>query len=408
MKTPAGGEWFDDCFAGFTAYYLTSLPVFLALLLGVDFDSRNAAPSAASADLVSTCFRSDALHYLEIARDGYSYDPEKRSMVAFFPAYPLLSRAVSVATGLSPEEALLLTAHVALLAAFVLLARYVRLRWPQATAQQRGLVLVVFGLWPTGLFFRMPYAESLFVCVTLAVLYGMARGWPLTVLALLAGLGTAVRPVGVALTVAFIWHVATQADTSFAVRVRRLLLLTPLACWGLLAYMLYQKIAFDAPLAFAQTQEHWTMRAPMDRSLLTKLESLAALEPIWGVYLPSSQRYWDQTHSPGSPLFSLIFWNPILFVLAVALLAWGGRKRWLTGNELVLGAALLAIPYLTRGFEMSMASHGRFAAVVVVNYLVLGRMSNRSTRLDIAGYCSALALFLFVFAFLYAKKFLIF
>ncbi len=408
MNAPTRGEWLEDCFAGFTAYYLTSLPVFLGLLLGVNLPYGAGDRAVPPTDLVSACIRFDAIHYVQIIREGYSYDPKQRSIVAFFPAYPLLGRLVSTATGLSPEEALLLTSHAALLAAFVLLARYVRVRWPEATAQQRHVVLAVFGLWPTGLFFRMPYAESLFVCVALALLYGMARGWPLTVLALLAGLGTAVRPVGVALTAAFIWHVATQADFSFAVRVRRLLLLTPLACWGLLAYMLYQKIAFDAPLAFAQTQEHWTMRAPADRGFLTKLESLAALEPIWGVYLPSSQRYWDQTHSPGSPLFSLIFWNPILFVLAVALLAWGGRKRWLTGNELILGAALLAIPYLTRGFEMSMASHGRFAAVVVVNYLVLGRMCARLSPMTIAGISTALALFLFAFTLLYAKHFLIF
>lgn len=82
----------------------------------------------------------------------------------------------------------------------MLLARYVRVRWPEATAGQRGLVMAIFGLWPLGLFFRMPYAESLFVCGTLVVLYGMVCGWPLLVLALLTGLMTAVRPLGVALT----------------------------------------------------------------------------------------------------------------------------------------------------------------------------------------------------------------
>ena len=35
---------------------------------------------------------------------------------------------------------------------------------------------------------------------------------------------------------------------------------------------------------------------------------------------------------------------------------------------------LLVIPYITRGYEMSMRSQGRFAAVVVVNYLVLGKL----------------------------------
>lgn len=131
-------EWIDDCFAGFTAYYLTSLPVFLGLLLGIDFPRRGEDLAVPPADLVSACIRFDALHYLEIVREGYSYDPDRRSVVAFFPAYPLLSRAVSEATGLSAEEAALLTAHIALLVAFVLLARYVRLRWPEATSSLGG------------------------------------------------------------------------------------------------------------------------------------------------------------------------------------------------------------------------------------------------------------------------------
>jgi hypothetical protein len=404
MKASSGSEWLDDFFAGFMAYYLTSLPVLAGVFFGVSFEQ----PPVTGGDPVSACFRYDALHYLDIIRHGYSYDPSRGSLVAFFPAYPLLGRWIVQATGLSSEEAALLAANLALFGAFVLLARYVCVRWPEATAEQRGLVLTVFGLWPLGLFFRMPYAESLFVCGTLAVLYGMARGWPLTVLALLAGFVTAVRPVGVALTAAFVWHVLTQPGLRPRAKVIRVLLLAPLACWGLLAYMAYQWLAFDAPLAFAQTQQHWNYMAPKDRSWPAKFWSLATLEPIWDVYVPGSQRNWGNVRFPGAPLFSLYFGNPILFLLAIALLAWGGWKRWLTGHELILGAGLLAIPYATRAFEMSMASHGRFAAVVVVNYLVLGRMLARSSPLVVAALCTTLALFFFTFTFLYTKNFPIF
>jgi hypothetical protein len=408
MSSASLGEWLDDCFAGFTAYYLTSLPVLAGIMFGVDFPRPSRSPSTPPLDFVTACFHFDADHYAQIVRDGYTYDPARRSMVAFFPAYPLLSRWGSQFTGLTAEEALLLTAHAALLVAFVLLARYVRLRWPEATAEQRGVVLAVFGLWPLGLFFRMPYAESLFLCVTLALLYGMARGWPFWMLALVAGLGTAVRPVGVALTAAFVWHVLVQPGSRLRAKLGRVLLLSPLACWGLMAYMSYQWLAFGTPLAFAQTQEHWNFLAPEDRGWPAKLSSLATLEPIWGVYVPSSHRYWDSIRSPGAPLFTLNFWNPILFVLAAALLALGARKRWLTGRELVLGAALLAIPYATRSFEMSMASHGRFAAVVVVNYLVLGRMLACSSPLVAAALCTTLALFIFTFTFLYSMNYGIF
>lgn len=404
MKTHRGGDWFDDIFAGFTAYYLTSLPVFAGIFFAVSFGQ----PTDAGDDPVAACFRFDAIHYRDIIQKGYSYDPDQGSLVAFFPAYPLLARWLGAALRLSAEEAALLTANLALLGAFVLLSRYVRVRWPEATREQRGMVLAIFGLWPLGLFFRMPYAESLFVCGILAVLYGMARDWPLWVLALLTGFVTAVRPVGVALTAAFVWHILTRPKLRLRTKTIQALLFSPMACWGLLAFIAYQWLAFDAPLGFAQTQQHWSFLAPKDRNWLTKLWSLTTLEPMWDVYLTSSPRYWGRVRSPGAPLFELHFWNPILFLLAIALLAWGRWKRWLTGSELLLGAGLLTIPYATRAYEMSMASHGRFAAVVVVNYLVLGRTLSRFSFLVATALCSTLTLFLFTFAFLYAKKFLIF
>lgn len=398
-------ELVEDFLAGFVAYYLTSLPVLLGLLFGAEFLCSGRGDTS---DPVTACIHADSIHYLDIIRHGYSYDPNEGSLVAFFPAYPLLGRWIGQTIGILPVEAGLMVAHMALLGAFALLARCVRVRWPEATTEQRGIVLAVFGLWPLGLFFRMAHPESLFVCSTLAVLYGMSRGWPLQVLAILTGLVTAVRPVGVAVAAAFMWYVLSQSRLEPRAKVGRLLLLALLACWGLLAYMGYQWLAFGTPWAFAQTQEHWTFRILEDRSWSAKFWSLATLEPIWGVYVPSYPRYWGNASAEGDPLFNLIFWNPILFVLAATLLLLGGWKRWLNGSELVLGAGLLAIPYLTRSYEMSMASHGRFASVVVVNYLVLGRLLTWLPPLAVATVCAALAVFLCLFTALYTANHLVF
>jgi hypothetical protein len=171
--------------------------------------------------------------------------------------------------------------------------------------------------------------------------------------------------------------------------------------------MVYQWQAFGTPWAFALTQQHWSAFPPRDYSLLTKLESLAMLEPIWGVYQPGYSRYWD-AFSVQPPLFNLFFWNPILFILAGALLVLGGWQRWLSGSECVLGAGLLAIPYLTRSYEMSMASHGRFAAVVVVNYLVIGRLLAGRPSWIMTLVCVVLALFLCLITCLYAANYFIF
>jgi hypothetical protein len=362
--------WLDDIVAGLFAYYITSLPVLLGVLFGASIVSR---PNTAQ-DPISACVRSDAVHYLNLIQNGYAYDPGRRSVVAFFPAYPLGARWLGFAAGLPPDEGALLAANVFLMGAFVFLARWTRVRWPEATDEQRFFVLAVFGLWPMGLFFRMPYAESLFLFAALALLDGMARRWPLALLAVLAGFLTAVRPVGVAATAAFLWHVLSQPGAGLGRRIAQAAVYAPLATWGLASYMLFQQIEFGTPLAFTQTQEHWSVAAPKEYDWQQKYWALATLEPIRGIYDANSARYWAHFGTPGGAPFSVMFWNPIFFVLAAFLLAFGRLKRWVTGTETVLGLGLLAIPYLTRAYEMSMGAHGRFAAIVVVAYLAIGRM----------------------------------
>jgi hypothetical protein len=97
-----------------------------------------------------------------------------------------------------------------------------------------------------------------------------------------------------------------------------------------------------------------------------------------------------------------MFWDPILFVAAAALLVYGARKRWLSASEILLGVGLLAIPYVTRSFEMSMGSQARFAAVVVVNYLVIGRLLAQGSALLTNAVCVAASILLCTWSALFA------
>ncbi len=310
--------------------------------------------------------------YVEIVRDGYAYDPAKHSNVAFFPAFPLLARAVAWLTGLSPELALLLVSHVCLAAAFVVLAAYAHRRCGE-DHPAAPYVLLAFGLFPTTFFFRMAYSESVFLLGVLLALYGMERRWPLLVVALIIGFTTATRAVGIALLPPLLLHLRRQQGWLGASG--RFLALLPLACWGLLAFMAYQYHAFDEPLAFARTQEHWRMRPAVP--LLDRLHALATLEPLWSVFDPSSPCYWRRHEPQGNPLFSLHLANSLYFAFAVVLIAIGAWKRWLNRLEVSLAAGLLLIPYVTRSHEMCMAGMGRFAAAVVPIYLALGQFLAR-------------------------------
>jgi len=104
MASTSRGEWLDDFFAGFMAYYLTSLPVFVGILFGVDFPRPVGESFIPRPDLVSACVHFDAIHYVEIMREGYSYDPRRRSMVAFFPRFRCLVAGSAKPRGFAPER----------------------------------------------------------------------------------------------------------------------------------------------------------------------------------------------------------------------------------------------------------------------------------------------------------------
>lgn len=357
-----------------SVYWLTSLVVFagvLFALLFMDFKSTVGQPVLGLLEGVS---RWDGRRYWQILERGYYYDLARQSNVAFFPLFPLAAGALAGLTGIGVTFSLFLTSHVFLAASFVLLAVYLRGR-NHADDRVNFHALLIFGLWPTTFFFRMSYSESTFLFVTLLTLYAMRRQYPTIVIALLAGLATAARPVGVALLLPLADHVWQR--TRHAGRfVGRMAYLGPVACWGLIAFMAYQYAAFDEPLAFAKTQALWHDRPLV--SPLEKAQALATLEPLWSVYVPSSPAYWRNHARDESAVFSLQFANPLFFVAAAGLLALGAQRRWLSRPELLLSAGLLLIPYVSRSYEMCMASQGRFTAVIFPVYIVLGHLLARA------------------------------
>lgn len=342
------------------------------ILAGVTFAIEFGSSDRSRPEFLDACCRFDGKHYVKIARDGYTYRTDRRSTVAFFPTYPLLGACLASITGWDVRLALLVVANLMLLSALAALSAYLHCRFVEAGDPRRRLTIGVVAVWPAGFFFGMAYSESTFLLFSILLMIGFLRRWPLPALALLSGVISATRPVGVAATAAFLWYVV--ADRSFGGCVRRILIAlayAPIGIWGLLGYMAYQYVVFDAPFAFAQTQENWTRGIPGPPELLEKVDGLLSFEPLWGCYVPGSPRYWGRFGSDNF-LFNWAFWNPILFVGAFFLVVYGALKSWLTGPEVVLGLGLLAIPYLTRAYEMSMAAHGRFAAVVVPAYVVLG------------------------------------
>ena len=362
-------------------YALTCALVLTGIALGLVFGSgRQLSPNRApqsGVELLDVALQWDGQWYHQIVLSGYSYHPQRMSAVAFFPLYPLLARALAAVTGLRAELALLAVSHAFLIATFVLLMAYVQQRFPGEGPQRARLAALSLAVFPMAFFMTMAYTESLFLFLCLAALYAIERRAPPLAVAAVIALATATRAAGVALLVPLAMHVWDQRSSARQAAAS-LLYLVPVACLGLLAYMLYQFQQFGTPLAFAQTQDNWRMvpRVGLGEHLMI----LTSFEPIWSAYLSDGPAYWGNVESGASRWLSLQFANPIFFVAAAGLIYVGGLRRWLSKHEAVLAAAILAISYATRGYEMAMASQARYAASAFPLYLVLGTLLMRSPR----------------------------
>jgi hypothetical protein len=331
----------------------------------------------------------DGQWYREIALQGYHFEREERSNIAFFPAYPLLVRLA--AKTVDPAWAQVIVANAAFAVACGLWVAYVRSRYPHIDETLADWSLLALTLFPTSFYFRMGYSESTFLCLALASMLGMQRRWPLWLIAALIGAATASRSVGVALLVPFAVHLR-EVSARWRGWLLRGTLLMPLACWGLVAWMAWQSAQFGDPLAFARAQYQWRVR-PLPQSPLTYLVSLVTLEPLRAIYDPDCPCHWSRFPSEVAPYLHVHAFQPIYFLLTAALLAIGYRRRWLSPKESTLGAALLLIPYVTHAYWACMLSEARFAAVVFPAYLVLGRGLHAAPRwlsLIVLAGCAAL------------------
>lgn len=389
-------------------FYAVAITYISGTALIPAFEFANSLPHPRSKlvpdDVLGQTMQIDALNYLKIVHEGYQYSSENRSLVAFFPFYPLISWLVALFTGWREDICLLLVSNLFFCFTLAVLYMIEEDRQPLWT-------LCLLSVFPFCLFFRLAYTESLFSFFTALTLLGMKRRWPLWIIGLIAGAATGVRPVGVAVSVAVWWYALSLRSSSGTGKIGQLVRFTwliPLSVWGILGYSIYLGWAFDSPLAFAQAQDHWRFLSPKEYTLSNKLFSLFTLEPIWNVYNPYSQRFWMNGDFQHNPLLSWLFWNPLVYIMSWFLIILGRRKGWLRGHEVVLSVGLLLIPYVTRAYEMSMASHARFASVVLPQYFVLGRLIAMLPPALAACLCGCMCLMLGIWTIMFVMGHLIF
>jgi len=136
--------------------------------------------------------RWDGGWFVHVAREGYS-DPE--TTTAFFPAYPLLVRAVAWVLAGNEVVAGVVVSLAACAAAFVLLDALARELVGEEAARRALAFLAAF---PTALFLGAVYSESLYLLLTVAAFLAAARG-RFAAAGAAAGLAILTRPTGVVL-----------------------------------------------------------------------------------------------------------------------------------------------------------------------------------------------------------------
>lgn len=196
-------------------------------------------------------FRWDAGWYRTIALEGYSFNPNRGSAVAFYPLYPYLCRYLGYAVG-SPFAAALIVSNTATLGVLI----YVRKLGAHFFGHQSGkLAATLLLLFPGSFFLSAFYTEALFLtfaCGSMFYYFKEKYLW----CGLLGLLAMLTRSTGLVLFGALSLDLLVQLirrDRRFEPRMLSLLLI-PL---GLGLFMAILQVQVGDPLAFSKTMHHW-------------------------------------------------------------------------------------------------------------------------------------------------------
>ena len=167
----------------------------------------------------------DAYHYLNLAQNGYA---NQTASLAFYPFWPFLVRAAAPLFGGNSTLAALVLANLLSTFALVMVHRLVARRFDEAVAHRTLVLLLIF---PGSLFLCLPYTESLFLLLCVA-LFGLLErapqtapapnkapsearaSWQLPLGVALCAMGAAfARPTGVFLCVPLLYVAWLRRDT---------------------------------------------------------------------------------------------------------------------------------------------------------------------------------------------------
>ncbi|MCO5212816.1 MAG: hypothetical protein M9936_24210 [Caldilinea sp.] len=348
------------------AFGVSRLVIFIAALLGDTFLITEEGHWVAdpNSPFLSFWAKWDSQWYVQIARDGYWFQPLQQSNVAFFPLYPLYMRLVARFVGGNLILSGFLVSNIALLLALIYLYRLTVLELGDRPSAQRAVFYAAF--FPTAFFFNAVYTESLFFLLTIGTMYH-ARHQQWLAAAVFGLLAAATRNLGILMWAMVMWEWLrhngwriTQAYRLSAWRnlwngLRRhwfeLLIIAAIPL-GLLLYMVFLSSNFGRPFAFVEVQAAWNRQ---------NIGPIAVLARDIGKLMEPQVARWYFT--------SMLNVGAFFFALALVPFIW---------HKLGEGYAIYVLLLLLVPMTSSTQSVIRYVLPIFPIYIVLGWWGRRS------------------------------
>ena len=291
--------------------------------------------------LLAVWGRWDAVHYLDIAMQGY-----QGTDMAFFPLYPFLIRVLGSLIG-NHLVAGLVISNVSFFFGLLFLYKLLAHEFSRSVARHAIFYVSIF---PSAVFFSAVYTESLFFMLTVASFYYMRahRWWLAGAIGFFAAL---TRVEGVLLLVPFLIEWASEYKPYYLRGLKNLMAagLIPL---GLAVYMGYLWVLTGDPLYFSHVQSHWDRQfAPPWVSVINAFHKIA---------------HAMQGQTVANQVLEISF---TFLMIAVLIAGW----RRLRPSYIAYMALSILIPMSTS----SLMSMPRFALVLFPMFAILARWGEK-------------------------------
>ena len=301
----------------------------------------------------------DGVHYLNIAEKGYEYGLTQ----AFFPLYPLLIRWFTL-TGNRLLPALIIS-HLSFVGFLYYFVKLGRLDFKLKTVKWAWILFLLF---PASFFLFGVYTESLFLLLAAAAFY-LARRKLWLQAAIVAGLASATKLVGIFLLPAILWEYYQVKKP----KVLPLVGFCLIASSGLLLYLNYLLQRFNDFLIFVHSQPGFGAGRQVSELVLP----YQVIARYFKMFL---------SVSPSNNIYPVLVFEFLATLFFAGLIIYAFKKK-LRSSYLIFIIPTLLLPTLTGTF----ASMPRYGLVAFPLFYLLGDFKNKYVKIILAaGFCLTL------------------